>query len=108
VYDIYFGLKQSGAHFMARIDDGPFSRIITTGNTEDLTASHFKAKLNKELFWKRRQLCNGSLEIAQLQETIGRDYDFGRLAYIKLVPGEERSRAGASVSVRPKIPELIL
>lgn len=53
-------------------------------------------------------MCNGSLEIAQLQETIGRDYDFGRLAYIKLVSGEERSRAGASVSDRPKIPELIL
>lgn len=108
VYDIYFGLKQSGAHFMARIDDEPFSRIITPGNTESLTASHFKAKLNKELFWKRRHLRNGSLEIAQLRETINRDYDFGRLSYIKLVPGEERSFSGVSVSVRSKIPELML
>lgn len=111
-YDIYFGMKHSGIHFLARINDEPFTRLITSGTTDCLNFSNYQGKQNKEVFWKRQKLQRGFLEIAILQDSVLRDRDFGRLSYIKLVPcGAETtdSNVRAKESVRnSRIPELIL
>ncbi|TMV42966.1 hypothetical protein FE783_36650 [Paenibacillus mesophilus] len=41
-YAIYFGMKNSGIHFLARINDEPFTRLITSGTTDCLNFSNYQ------------------------------------------------------------------
>ncbi|RKN82154.1 hypothetical protein [Paenibacillus ginsengarvi] len=111
-YHIYFGMKHSGLHFLARIDDEPYTRLITSGTTDCLNFSNYQGKQNKEVFWKRAKLRHGCLEISVMQDSVQRDREFGRLSYIKLVPcGAEEAESGfGSVenARTSRIPELIL
>lgn len=108
-YDIYFGFPHGGGRFLAKTGDEPFARFMTPGNSMDLTVNDFLGKLNKEIFWKRQTINSrhAYLELAQLQETVADHYEFGCLAYIKLVPcSEESGSAGSPDTKRPK--ELVL
>ncbi|MDF2720802.1 MAG: hypothetical protein K0Q59_477 [Paenibacillus sp.] len=111
-YDIYLGMKNSGIHCLARFDDEPYTRLITSGTTDCLHFSNFQGKQNKEVYWKRKKLQNGFLEIALMQDNVQRDREFGRLAYIKLVPcaeeADEAASSGAESAPSNRIPELIL
>jgi hypothetical protein len=111
VYDIYFGTRSSGLHLLARVNEEPFTRLVTGGTTDALHLSNFRGKQNKEIYWKRQSLQPGFLELAMMQDSVRRDRDFGALAYIKLVPVKQQAahaKTDRSSALGSRIPGLIL
>ena len=90
-YAIYFGIRKGIPRFMARIDDENYRRFTTNGWSMELYKSCYSSKLNREIFWRKNKLNKNTFEIAQLKETTIDNkayscFNFGELAYIKLVP----------------------
>lgn len=88
-YDIYFGTPGGSLRFLVRAGSAPCARVVTPL----LTAGHQAGKADQEIYWTRAYLNHDEIEIVQLQETIVSHYDFGKLAYVKLVPAAREQAA---------------
>ncbi|NJD04686.1 MAG: hypothetical protein FIA99_19275 [Ruminiclostridium sp.] len=85
-YDIYFGLKNGGAWFLARLQEENFSTVMTQGSGMCQYDCNYFGKENKEIFWKTAHIRGGYLGLRRLKKIVPGDPSFAGLSYVKLVP----------------------
>lgn len=86
VYNIYIGLKKKCACFFIRLANRTFARFNTYGESYAMYQGGYANKENREIYWDVTEEHDRRLEISPSLITVNSHYDFGCIAYIKLVP----------------------